>query len=204
MWRFRFPRAQGRQPRSLPKSGGRIWFRFGRSAYILTNSIAVADALFQRFPILRYLNVPLGTDQHQRAVVLEVAVPGDDFVVAYAARKGGGRCRASMKMSPFLLDRKVPLLRPEDPIPSCDDCAACSGTRQDYPAARATTARGLDGTRRKQEPHIPHKREWEFLESATGAISIEVRMGTFLTMDDSHQKTLLQMDASCLTLLSYV
>src|SRR6266404_5603605 len=90
-----------------------------------------------------------------------------------------------MKMSPFLLDRNVPLLRPEDPIPSCDDCAACSGTRQDYPAARATTARGLDGTRRKPEPHIPHKREWELLESATWAISIEVRMGTFLTRDDS-------------------
>ena len=28
-----------------------------------------------------------------------------------------------MKMSPFLLDRNVPLLRPEDPIPSCNDCA---------------------------------------------------------------------------------
>src|SRR5881396_3703692 len=72
--------------------------------------------------------------------------------VAYAARKGGGRCRASMKMSPFLLDRNVPLLRPEDPIPSCDDCAACSGTRQDYPAARATTARGLDGTAASRNP----------------------------------------------------
>ena len=90
-----------------------------------------------------------------------------------------------MKMSPFLLDRNVPLLRSETPIPSCDDCAACSGTRQDYPTARATTARGLDGTRRKPEPHIPHKREWELLESATGAISIEVRMGTFLTRDDN-------------------
>ena len=87
-------------------------------------------------------------------------------------------------MSPFRLDRNVPLLRPEDPIPSCDDCAACSGTRQDYPAARATTARGLDGTRRKPEPHIPHKREWKLLESATWAISIEVRMGTFLTRLD--------------------
>src|SRR5882724_9720038 len=96
-----------------------------------------------------------------------------------------------MKMSPFLLDRNVPLLRPEDPIPSCDDCAACSGTRQDYPAARATAARGLDGTRRKQEPHIPHKREWELLESATGAISIEVRMGTFLTRDDSENSVVL-------------
>src|SRR5207249_3137614 len=88
------------------------------------------------------------------------------------------QCRASMKMSPFRLDRNVPLLRPEDPIPSCDDCAACSGTLQGCPPARATTARGLDGTRRKPEPHIPHKREWYLLESATGATSIEVRMGT--------------------------
>src|SRR3989442_13593902 len=87
-------------------------------------------------------------------------------------------------MSPFLLDRNVPLLRSETPIPSCDDCAACSGTRQDYPAARANTARGLDGTRRKPEPHIPHKREWDLLESATGAISIEVRKGPFLTRHD--------------------
>ena len=77
-----------------------------------------------------------------------------------------------------------PYLRSETPIPSWDDCAACSGTRQDYPAARATTARGLDGTRRKPEPHIPHKREWYLLESATGEISIEVRMGTFLTRLD--------------------
>ena len=93
-----------------------------------------------------------------------------------------------MKVSPFLLDRNVPLLRSETPIPSCGDCAACSGTRKDYPAARATAARGLDGTRRKPEPHIPHKREWELLESVTGAISIEVRMvrmGTFLTRDDT-------------------
>src|SRR5437773_12318989 len=67
-------------------------------------------------------------------------------------KRGGGRCRASMKMSPFLLDRNVSLLRPEDPIPSCDDCAACSGTRQDYPAARATTARGLDGTAASRNP----------------------------------------------------
>ena len=89
-----------------------------------------------------------------------------------------------MKMSPFLLDRNVPLLRSETPIPSCDDYAACSGTRKEYPAARATAARGLDGTRRKPEPYIPHKREWELLESVTGAISIEVGMGTFLTRDD--------------------
>src|SRR5260370_15059910 len=88
------------------------------------------------------------------------------------------RCRASMKMSPFLLDRNVPLLKSETPIPSCDDYAACSGTRQDCPAARATAARGLDGTRRKPEPHIPYKREVDLLESATDAISIEVRMGT--------------------------
>jgi hypothetical protein len=87
------------------------------------------------------------------------------------------------QMSPLV--ENVPLLRFETPIPSCDDYAACNGTRQDYPAARATTARGLDGTRRKPEPHIPHKREWELLESATGDISIEVRMGTFLTRDDT-------------------
>src|SRR6266404_2472559 len=91
-------------------------------------------------------------------------------------------CRASMKMSPFRLVRNVPLLRPEDPIPSCDDCAACSGTRQGCPSAR-----GLDGTRRKLEPHIPHKREWDLLESATGAISIEVRMWTFLSRLDIHE-----------------
>ena len=68
-----------------------------------------------------------------------------------------------------------PYLRSETPIPSWDDCAACSGTRQDYPGARANTARGLDGTRRKPEPHIPYKREWELLESATGDISNEGR-----------------------------
>src|SRR5450759_2501842 len=82
-----------------------------------------------------------------------------------------------MKMSPYLSS--------ETPIPSWDDCAACSGFRQDYPAARANTARGLDGTRRKPEPHIPHKREWDLLESATGAISIGVRKGTFLTRHDT-------------------
>ena len=105
-------------------------------------------------------------------------------------------CRASMKMSPSLLVRNVPLLRSETPIPSFDDCAACSGTRQDYPAARATAARGLDGTRRKPEPHIPHKREWELLESATGAISIEVKMGTFLTRDDTVRRNLLTIPIS--------
>ena len=78
-----------------------------------------------------------------------------------------------------------PLLKCETPIPSWDDLAACSGTRQGYPAARANTARGLDGTRRKPEPHIPYKREWDLLESATGAISTEVRMGTFLTRHDT-------------------
>src|SRR5689334_14117577 len=77
-----------------------------------------------------------------------------------------------------------PYLRSETPIPSRDDCAACSGTRQDYPEARANTARGLDGTRRKPEPHIPYKREWDLLESATGDISIGVKKGTFLTRHD--------------------
>ena len=59
-----------------------------------------------------------------------------------------------------------------------------AGSVKTTPAARANTARGLDGTRRKPEPHIPHKREWKLLESATWAISIEVRMGTFLTRLD--------------------
>ena len=89
-----------------------------------------------------------------------------------------------------------PYLRSETPIPSWDDGAACSGTRQDYPAARATTARGLDGTRRKPEPHIPHKKEWELLESATGDISIEVRTGTFLTRDDTRSSTHLTSSAN--------
>ena len=41
--------------------------------------------------------------------------------------------------------------------------------------------RGLDGTRRKPWTPFPHKREWEISESATGVISTEVTMGTFLT-----------------------
>ena len=89
-----------------------------------------------------------------------------------------GLCRASMKMFPFLLDKNVHL-RSETPTPSCDDCAACSGSRQDYPAAHATAARGLDGTGRKQEPHIPHKREWELLESATGTFLLRRNRGHF-------------------------
>ena len=146
---------------------------------LLLDQPPISQVLLQHPPVFVHVHIPFAADQHQSAVVFEVAVPGDDFVVAYAARKGGGRCRASMKMSPFLLDRNVPLLRPEDPIPSCDDCAACSGTRQDYPAARATTAHGLDldGTRCKPGTHFPHKREWEPLESPTGAISTEVRRG---------------------------
>src|SRR2546430_9171887 len=76
------------------------------------------------------------------------------------------------------------LLTPEVPFSSCDVCPAGSGPRKDPPAARATTARVLEGPRRKPEPHIPHKREWKLLESATWAISIEVRMGTFLTRLD--------------------
>ena len=99
-----------------------------------------------------------------------------------------------MKMSPFLLDRNVPLLRSENSHSLQRDCAACSGTRKDYPAARATAARGLDGTRRKPEPHIPHKREWKLLESATWAISIEVRMGTFLTRDDMTRNEIDKLD----------
>src|SRR5258708_1200801 len=47
------------------------------------------------------------------------------------------------------LDENVLLLRPEDPIPSWDDLAACSGTRQGFPPGRANTARGPDGTRCK-------------------------------------------------------
>ena len=78
-----------------------------------------------------------------------------------------------------------PLLKCETPIPSWDDLAACSGTRQGFPPARANTARGPDGTRCKPGTHFPHKREWEPLESPTGAISTEVRMGTFLTRHDT-------------------
>src|SRR5207247_6341350 len=77
-----------------------------------------------------------------------------------------------------------PLLKCETPIPSWDDLAACSGTRQGFPPARANTARGPDGTRCKPGTHFPHKREWEPLESPTGAISTELRMGTFLTRHD--------------------
>src|SRR5260370_33010940 len=63
------------------------------------------------------------------------------------------RCRASMKMSPFLLDRNVPLLKSETPIPSCDDYAPCSETLQDCPAARATAPRRPYGTPPQPEPH---------------------------------------------------
>src|SRR2546422_53333 len=45
------------------------------------NPIPVADALFQHLPVFGYLDVPLGTDQHQGAVILKVAVPFDRLLV---------------------------------------------------------------------------------------------------------------------------
>lgn len=70
---------------------------------------------------------------------------------------------------PFWQSRNVPLdFRETAPIPPCAHCAACGGTRQGFPPARAKTARGLDGTRRKQTTHFPHKREWELLEIDRG------------------------------------
>src|SRR5260370_42632023 len=54
----------------------------------------------------------------------------------------------------------------------CAHCAACGGTRQGFPSARARTARGLDGTRRKPKTNFPEKREWKLLGVDAGDISI--------------------------------
>jgi hypothetical protein len=82
---------------------------------------------------------------------------------------------------PFWQSRNVPLyFRGIAPIPSCTHCAACVRTRQGFPPARANTARGLDGTRRKRKPNAPDKREWELFGTAPkGTFSLCHRGGHF-------------------------
>ncbi|MEO8493581.1 MAG: hypothetical protein ABI614_00815 [Planctomycetota bacterium] len=49
---------------------------------------AAADVFFQDDPVLGDLDVALTTDQHQSAVGAEVAVPGDQLLVAPSRSAG--------------------------------------------------------------------------------------------------------------------